>query len=202
MLGLKKFLLLLLSALQIYHLFRTPSMSGINIYFAPQPDEKPETSAAYEYAQRIISLRIPPNTEVNLSRLDSDSIDTIPKIENGSAMKNIFVLSCSADGSMDRAVRKIIRKLKGNDTNDESSCIQNELDETGNLVMAIALLGHARCDNSAKQMKETIFSTGRRLIKMMKGQFLANTFHSIEVQAELEAPNAVGGFDDWARTII
>ncbi|GFH50960.1 hypothetical protein CTEN210_07436 [Chaetoceros tenuissimus] len=173
-------------------------MASINIYFSPQPDEKPETSAAYEYAQRITSLRIPPNTKVNLSRLDSDSIDKIPK--NESAI-NIFVLSCSADGSMDRAVRKIIRKLKGNDTNDES-CIQNELDETGNLVMAIALLGHARCENSAKQMGETIFSTGRRLIKMMKGQYLAHTFHSIEVQAELEAPDAVGGFDDWAKTIM
>ena len=185
----------------MHNLYSTSNMPSINIYFTPQPDEKPETSAAYEYAQRIISLRIPPNTEVNLSRLDSDSIDKIPKSENGNASKNIFVLSCSADGSMDRAVRKIIRKLKGNETNDESF-LPNELDETGNLVMAIALLGHARCDNSAKQMKETIFSTGRRLIKMLRGQYLAHTFHSIEVQAELEAPDAAGGFDDWAKTII
>ena len=187
------------------------------VVYAPQPDEPPETSAAHEYAQRIPSL-VGDSADVSdssdgatsnanaivVERLTLESLDFLTKGNGGDEETNaqhIFIISCSADGSVDRIVRKLIRSLKNGTSSGVTSASQR-------LKVAIALLGHAQCENSANQMKDTIFGNGRKFCKAVKalmeavGDTNANDlFSSLEVQVELEGPDAAGGFDEWVREL-
>lgn len=188
------------------------------VVYAPQPDEPPETSAAHEYAQRIPTLvgdsadasgtsdgaTSNANTIV-VERLTLESLDFLTKGNGGgddeqTKAQHIFIISCSADGSVDRIVRKLIRSLK-NDTSSGNAASQRP-------KVAIALLGHARCENSANQMKDTIFGNGIKFCKAVKNLLEADgdtdandLFSSLEVQVELEGPDAAGGFDEWVRKL-
>ena len=186
------------------------------VVYAPQADEPQESSAAHEYAQRISSLVEDSADSSNASddvssnanaivveRLTLESLDFLMKGDGGedeeTIAQHIFIISCAADGSVDRIVRKLIRSLK----NSTSGGISTQRPK-----VAIALLGHARCENSANQMKDTIFGSGRKFCRAVKsllevdGDKNANdSFSTLEVQVELEGPDAAGGFDDWVRKL-
>jgi len=177
-------------------------MDTITILYSPQPDEQADSSAAYQYAKRASDLLSQPETTiVNITRLSLDNL----KSPRGFTL---IILSCSADGSVDRTVRKLIRNMK-NDTKkqeaEENGCDQVERHATSKLdgSIAIALLGHARCDNSANQMKDTIFNHGRKFhkcIEVHQSSSKLNTREILEVQVELEGPDKPGGFDEWIST--
>ena len=188
------------------------------VVYAPQPDEPPETSAAHEYAQRVPSLvgdsadtsdssdgATSNANAIVVERLTLESLDFLTKGNGGddeqTNAQHIFIISCSADGSADRIVRKLIRSLKNGTSSGVTSASQR-------LKVAIALLGHAQCENSANQMKDTIFGNGRKFCKAVKGLLEAvgdananDLFSSLEVQVELEGPDAAGGFDEWVREL-
>ena len=186
------------------------------VVYAPQPDEPIESSAAYEYAQRIDSLICADDSSssdhgnsnaIVVERLTMESLDFLTKGNGGGEKQtyggHIFIISCSADGSVDRLVRKLIRSLKSNNT-----CSAGSSTDTCRPKVAIALLGHARCENSANQMKDTIFSHGRKFCKAIRNilevndNTNANIVCSTEVQVELEGPDAPGGFGEWVKQII
>eukprot|EP00985_Skeletonema_marinoi_P024398 scaffold16946_cov80-Skeletonema_marinoi.AAC.1 len=184
------------------------------ILYSPQPDEQPDSSAAYEYAKRasdMISQHQQRQQTVAIHRLSLDSLDMIGKQaaaasledEEKAASCTIIILSCSADGSVDRIVRKIIRNMKNQENNKDDS---SKTDQSTSERVVTVLLGHARCDNSANQMKDTIFNYGRKFHKCIEqlqsvssSNSTANTSvrERLEVQVELEGPDVPGGFDEW-----
>lgn len=161
-------------------------------------------------------------------------LEDIAHHESSSSERNhtLVIISCSADGSVDRVVRKILRSLKNTTTSENKKkkaiVLGNEShllmksggsltsmnNETAEKVEAkklgIALLGHARCDNSANQMKDTIFNYGRKFHKCFLSLLASNSssgkgntssyIQKIEVQAELDGPDVSGGFDDWLKS--
>lgn len=175
----------------------------IQVFYSPQPDEDPKSSAAYEYSHRILSL-IP--SQISINRLDIDSIGTMEAASCNGPCFNIIIISCSADGSVDRVVRKLVRKMKSSEIIGSSDATdKNEEIPTipARNFVALALLGHARCENSAQQMKDTIYNTGRKFGKQIQESFLEFQFSDIlEVQAELDGPDMAGGFDEWLKSSI
>jgi len=86
---------------------------------------------------------------------------------------SVVVIACSADGSIHRSVRKFMRK------NSDFS------------VRGVALLGHARCETSAKQMEDTVYGGGNR--------FANKAAYVVKTQVELEGPEAK--FDPWIEEL-
>lgn len=105
----------------------------------------------------------------------------------------IFLISCSADGSVNRQVRKIMRKIPKTGTADGVATNGNSH------YYAIAALGHARCENSANQMADTIFSTARRFDKLLSGLYVSLSSR-LETQVELIGPDEE--FDPWVRSLL
>ncbi len=196
------------------------------IFYAPQPDENYESSAAYEYARRASDQFSAGNNDgqVFIHRLSLDSLDNLlfappTTVATGNAsptinppITTIILLSCSADGSVDRTVRKLIRNLKQHIQQQNSSDSRTSPSETssprGKTKVAIALLGHATCENSANQMKDTIFNHGRKFQSTVSqmadtcSSAVVDVTDTIEIQVELEGPDAPGGFDDWLNSNI
>jgi len=157
-----------------------------------------------------------------------------------------MLLSCTADGSVNRSVRKILRALskekkspppataaataRGAGTTIYTTATADDLqpqqqaivvDQTHKThtitITGCGLLGHARCDNSAKQMAETIFQSGRKFEKQVSayggGSHASTTTTStttnhipsrilprLETQVELIGPEVE--FDPWLATIL
>ena len=97
----------------------------LHIFFAPQPDEKVDSSAAYEYAKRASDLLLSNNAihdKPSIDRLSTESlsfmrneyheVDTNDLASLNSSTSILILISCSADGSVDRIVRKLIRSMK------------------------------------------------------------------------------------------
>ena len=187
------------------------------VIYSPQPDEPQESSAAYEYAKRIsdmlggdglTSIRSSAETdcdgEANAIVVERLSLESVNVLTCPDCTQCIFIISCSADGSVDRIVRKIVRNLRN--STDDNAASENKP------KVAIALLGHARCENSANQMKDTIFGNGRKFLKAVVGLLKAaapenskdelSSVESLEVQVELEGPDSPGGFDEWIKRIV
>ena len=187
------------------------------VIYSPQPDEPQESSAAYEYAKRIsdmlgggglTSIRSSAETdcdgEANAIVVERLSLESVNVLTCPDCTQCIFIISCSADGSVDRIVRKIVRNLRN--STDDNAASENKP------KVAIALLGHARCENSANQMKDTIFGNGRKFLKAVVGLLKAaasdnskdelNSVENLEVQVELEGPDSPGGFDEWIKRIV
>jgi hypothetical protein len=173
----------------------------VSVFYAPQPEESPDSSASYEFAKRINELHGQKHGErdqkmnITINRLDMDSIGSMISSNDDKAEEDqlcIFLVSCSADGSVDRIVRKLVRSMKDSETPGE------ENRKRQNHYCAIALLGHARCENSAQQMKDTIFSNGRKfrqaIVRQSSKEGVNTDARMLELQAELEGP---GGFDEW-----
>jgi hypothetical protein len=184
----------------------------IVVLYSPQPDEQSESSAAYEYAKRTSHLlsKQHGSRNIGIHRLSVDSLNSLSdeatpegsKTSNSTSPSCTFIIvSCSADGSVNRIVRKILRNLKNQkQTEDEVPPSSSTPQINGNI--AIALLGHARCDNSANQMKDTIFNHGRKFHKCLEvaNSSRLNVKDRLEVQVELEGPDASGGFDEWVNS--
>ena len=196
----------------------------LHIFFAPQPDEKVDSSAAYEYAKRASDLLLSNNAiqhdKPSIDRLSTESlsfmrneyheVDTNDLASLNSSSSILILISCSADGSVDRIVRKLIRSMKNSSIRSPSVGEKNSTSESvdeSSLIepkrnVAIALLGHARCDNSANQMKDTIFNHGRKFHKSVELQSDGTKISMgklLEVQVELEGPDTPGGFNEWVH---
>ena len=133
---------------------------NLNFFYAPQPDENYESSAAYEYARRASDQFSGGNhdRQVFIHRLSLDSLDdlfTPTTVAAGKACESnppsitaptisIILLSCSADGSVDRTVRKIVRNLKQNLKQISSGEFSTRSTSSFPGKVAIALLGHAK----------------------------------------------------------
>ena len=154
---------------------------------------------------------------------------------------NLMLLSCTADGSVNRSVRKILRALskekkspataaataRGTATTihtsttataddlqppQQQAIVVDQTHKTHTItITGCGLLGHARCDNSAKQMAETIFQSGRKFEKQVSayggGNHATMTNHMpsrilprLETQVELIGPEVE--FDPWLATIL
>uniref|UniRef100_A0A7S4K9M1 Uncharacterized protein n=1 Tax=Odontella aurita TaxID=265563 RepID=A0A7S4K9M1_9STRA len=114
----------------------------------------------------------------------------------------LFVLSCSADGSIDRSVRKVARKLPSSSDGSNDGPAARGTESVRKF--AVALLGHARCENSAQQMGDTIYTAGRRFEKaLLKCALFSPPSPTIakrlETQAELRSPE--DEFDLWVSSI-
>lgn len=114
----------------------------------------------------------------------------------------VFLISCTADGSVNRSVRQVTKKLKKYST--QSTTTGSETTRTTNNSAAtttnyVGLLGHARCDNSAKQMADTIFGTGRRFPKALAHCYDVGR-QQLETQVELVGPEQ--DFDPWVKSIM
>jgi hypothetical protein len=181
-------------------------MVKVSVFYAPQPEESQDSSASYEFANRISTLHGQQQHDnddaddkkmnITINRLNVDSPDAIVS-SNGDNKTledqiSIFLISCSADGSVDRIVRKLVRSMKDSETTGEDNPQKQKR------YCAIALLGHARCENSAQQMKDTIFTNGRKfqqaIVRKSSKEGVNTDARTLEIQAELEGP---GGFDEW-----
>jgi len=214
-------------------------LMNISVIYCPQPDEQEDISAACEYATHILNIikeRYPERATAPLAwncaihQLKLDSLQFITQLQrsvvtdcsNSSPSLCILLISCSADGSVHSTARKLARTLKNaqspttyaKSSLDLIPAINNSIDRPNN-QLAIALLGHARCENSAQQMKDTIFNSGRKLYKIIqhsirrgKQGFESNCFSwylsedMLELQVELEGPDAPGGFNEWVVKIL
>jgi hypothetical protein len=154
----------------------TPS---IQIIYAPLPEDRSEENAALEYAQLAKAYLQQKGIESAATIVQEDSFERI--VPNGDGSLLLIIVSCAADGSIHRLVRKASKRLGGD------------------ARFAVALLGHARCDNSAKQMNQTIFGAGRRMEKTLSNHF-ATIQGRLETQVELVGPEQ--DFDPWLESLV
>mmetsp|Transcript_32856 Transcript_32856/g.79527 ORF Transcript_32856/g.79527 Transcript_32856/m.79527 type:complete len:207 (-) Transcript_32856:120-740(-) len=198
---------------------------AVSIIYAPSPDEPAvsdqEDFAAYQYACRakesLLKLLPLSNTNVTISCIQESSFEEIilttctdenvNETTSPKRMLCLLILSCSADGSIHRLLRKATKRL-GQDGSSSSSPSNRIM--TQSIPLAVALLGHARCDNSAKQMNQTIFGSGRRIEKALLTTTTGNTSGDhggfigiqdrLETQVELVGPEV--DFDPWWNSVI
>lgn len=175
----------------------TPQQHLLQIWYAPLPEEEldPEASAAREFANRV-QVVVPSSScdDVRVDMLDLEKLQAAITTTNNSQtyrVLHLFILSCAADGSVHRAVRKISREFNKNNKSGEAFSTKSQQHQ-----YAVALLGHARCENSAQQMKDTIYAGGRKLdTSLQKNSALVSLVSRLEMQAELENPATT--FDPW-----
>jgi len=175
----------------------------VNILYSPPPDgddaSSTYTNRAVEYLTSIkeVSLGYVGPLQVN------DDKGSLPwyieenETTDEDTVITIFLISCSADGSVHRNVRKIMRKIPKDRAKPNN-------DNKQQCYYAIAALGHARCENSANQMADTIFATARRFDKLMSssGLFVDTSlkWKRLETQVELRVPEV--DFDPWLKSLI
>jgi hypothetical protein len=155
-------------------------MPSIQIIYAPLPEDRSEESAALECAKRANAYLQQKGIESSAAAIiQEDSFESA--LPNDDGLLLLIVISCAADGSIHRLVRKASKRLGGD------------------ARFAVALLGHARCDNSAKQMNQTIFGAGRRTEKTLSNHF-ATIQDRLETQIELVGPEQ--DFDPWLESLV
>ena len=176
----------------------------VNILYSPPPDGDDASSTyadrAVEYLNSIkeVSLGYVGPLQIN----DNDGVLPWYIEQNNTTEEDIiitiFLISCSADGSVHRNIRKIMRKIP-KDVNVKPNNDNNNKQH----FFVIAALGHARCENSANQMADTIFATARRFDKVMfsSGIFdISVKWKRLETQVELTGPEV--DFDPWLKSLI
>jgi len=174
----------------------------VNILYSPPPDgddaSSTYTDRAVEYLNSIeeVSLGYIGPLKVNDNADDDGAFPWYIEHHNNTIddaiVITIFLISCSADGSVNRNVRKIMRKIP-----------KDTIKPNKQSFFAIAALGHARCENSANQMADTIFATARRFDKVMSSSGMFNTsikWKRLETQVELNGPEV--DFDPWLKSLI
>ena len=179
-------------------------MLVVNILYSPPPDGDDASST---YTDRAVEYLNSINKEVGFVgplKVNDDDDDPLPWYieQNNTAIEDnrcisIFLISCSADGSVNRNIRKIMRKIP-KDVN-----VKPNNDNNKQYHYAIVALGHARCENSANQMADTIFATARRFDKVMSssGMFDASLkWKRLETQVELRGPEV--DFDPWLKSLL
>ena len=210
--------------LQVKEAVENTNSLAVCIFHAPPPDGEDASATFAERATEIIKETAAGETvEVDVRTLTAPKEEqeafTFWKVRNGddgtgykqkcTATNNakklaMFLISCSADGSVERSVRKIMRKLSKKQEDDDN----NEDDMSTKAYYAVALLGHARCENSANQMSDTIFGTGRRFEKALESSSEFSSSSStagpctsrLETQVELRGPEEE--FDPWVKDLL
>ena len=173
------------------------------ILYASQPDERLHNGtlpAAREYSARAAAV-LEGNSEIEeitVGELPLDVEDLgLANDTTGNSNEEVrpaylFVISCAADGSNNRSARKFARSLPGT---------KEGVGICKRFMAAVVLLGHARCDNSAKQMGETIYGGGRRFEKSLEKEgspFSTVGIDRCETQVELEGPETK--LDEWLES--
>ena len=156
-------------------------MAPLQIVYACLPEESPEGSAVHEFATR--GRRALETLSPSVS-LDPLSEETTPFSKDSIV---VFLLSCGADGSVQRSVRKYVKKMK-------------EDPPPAPRHYCLALLGHAVCKASAEQLNEQIFSAGQRLAKTLENCWGSPLVERLETQVELVTPE--DAFDPWIEQLM
>ena len=148
--------------------------------YAPLPDEELPAikSAAFEFSDRARVLLCEATTVGSMHVVREDMTTFLELQREDEGMLCLIVISCDADGSVHKNVRKVIRKL----STDPSG--ETGLGEGNRLV--VILLGHAVCSNSAMQTDSEIYRHGRKLAKMLGANKSDGTL--LEIQVELDSP--------------
>lgn len=192
-------------------------MLYVHILYSPLPEEKTGDDspqpASLDYSQRAARLlgenanKSSSVTVVSVEPLPADvkQIETLDRNNQDEREKIffLFVISCAADGSVHRSVRRFARSLP-------KKKVESNVVLSSRCTAALVLLGHARCDNSAKQMEETVYGAGRRLEKALLQSNLFSSSSSFarddaplkrcETQVELEGPE--DKFDEWVSNML
>lgn len=85
----------------------------------------------------------------------------------------IMIVTCEADGSVSRSVRKLVRELKSRarqqrcQTPEAMEMATREGGELKGLRCALIALGRAKCSSSAMSTKDTVYGTARQLFKLL-----------------------------------
>lgn len=173
------------------------------VWYAPLPEERnPNESASRAFADRIIQSEACDGVVeiLDLERIKSSMIAAPAPATDEQQIPttfHFFIISCDADGSVHKAVRKISRELLSKKATSPPQATTTQQ----YYYYAVALLGHARCENSAQQMKDTIFTAGRKFDKALDGSFgTLRLGDRVEVQAELEGPDE--SFDPWVKATL
>ena len=136
-------------------------------------------SAGAEYAERGATLGLLPDRKP-LPRTVKDLL-VLAATTSGPL---VMIVACDADGAIGRPARALQRELKSASP-----------DALVSVRFCLALLGGARCSNSAASMADEIFGTGRRLRKaLLQAGATAAAIETFEVQCELEDTSR---FDVW-----
>mmetsp|Transcript_14718 Transcript_14718/g.16852 ORF Transcript_14718/g.16852 Transcript_14718/m.16852 type:complete len:200 (-) Transcript_14718:147-746(-) len=186
----------------------TSNLKKIQIYYAPLPEEKEdEGSAALEHSLRAKSmLAEKTGIEAFIQKFQHlSSFDDKNDNDNLSDTFFIIIISCAADGSIHRSVRKTTKKLlslSAEKKEDNDKVLQQKDDERKKPSFTVILLGHARCENSAKQMNETIYGAGRRIERSLCNNIFTMHHHvkRLETQVELAGPDLE--FDPYLESLI
>jgi hypothetical protein len=187
------------------------------VFYAPLPDEKlpAVNSAAYEFSQRACGLlrETTTNDPVIHGPISDEMEDGVShmmgflgepfhlEFENTLC---VLIISCDADGSVHKNVRKFTEELGEYAHDNRDNAIRLDLTEGNQLV--VILLGHAVCSNSAMQTESEIYRHGRKLAYfLLEGDnnrddsnyrdkvLQSNIFNKsegllLEIQVELEDP--------------
>ena len=187
------------------------------VFYAPLPDEKlpAVNSAAYEFSQRACGLlrETTTNDPVIHGPISDEMEDGVSymmgflgqpfhlEFENTLC---VLIISCDADGSVHKNVRKFTEELSEYADDNRGNYIRLDITEGNQLV--VILLGHAVCSNSAMQTESEIYRHGRKLAYfLLEGDnnrddsnyrdkvLQSNIFNKsegllLEIQVELEDP--------------
>mmetsp|Transcript_37822 Transcript_37822/g.55705 ORF Transcript_37822/g.55705 Transcript_37822/m.55705 type:complete len:161 (+) Transcript_37822:174-656(+) len=114
-------------------------------------------------------------------------------VESAAKSINVVILVAStADGSVGKPCRSLTRAMKvlaGKDYTNNDVPLAMPV----RMKCAVALLGGARCTNSAESTRSEVYGSGRRFVKALKTAGLECSV--VEVDVELEAPEVQ--FDGW-----
>lgn len=158
----------------------TGDMTSVQIILSCLPEENPNQSAAKDYADRARQKLESESLGVAIEPLVEETANEI----NDSIL--VFLVSCGADGSVHRCLRKLVKKMK------EANKLRR--------YYCIALLGHSVCRASAEQLNEQVFGPGRRLAKTLQPIWGDPVLERLEIQVELVAPEV--SFDPWIERLV
>lgn len=184
-----------------------PRVRQVCIRIAPLPDlSDPKTCASHEFAQRASRLLVAGDAagpvKVDVEQLASDHNPLLPTTQPSSSDDDddvdaatttttlqLLLVACAADGSVHRNVRKFLRGAAAASSRQRAQKDQDSHHHGGSsyFYYATVLLGHARCANSANQMDDTIYRTGRKLDRTLADGGI-RWCDGLELQAELVGP--------------
>ena len=177
----------------------------LEIVYASLPDSSGDRSAAMEFSQRAAaaassrqgrSASIRPLRENDVAEWGREEK---PSGDDFNHSVTLYVVSCGPDGSVDRLVRKLARKIKDDAASLTKPTTKADGDADDFYRSSLALLGHSVCKTSAEQMHEQVFATGRRLAKVLRQARGCPVVETLETQVELVAPEE--SFDPWIQRL-
>ena len=160
------------------------------VFYAPLPDEKlpAVNSAAYEFSQRACGLlrETTTNDPVIHGPISDEMEDGVSHMMGFlgepfhlGSMNTLCVLiiSCDADGSVHKNVRKFTEELSEYAHDNRGNYMRLDITEGNQLV--VILLGHAVCSNSAMQTESEIYcqiTTIEAIATILAMRYVSRTF--------------------------